>query len=105
VKKWVEAAGLPKHPGPKYPKRKRDAAIKYYKKNGVSIVAVAKKFEIHPRTFARWIREEKIEMKGPKSKINRKDVLADISAGMKKREVAKKYNCSESWVYRIQSEG
>ena len=105
IKKWVEAAGQTKHPGPQHPKRKRDAAIKYYEKNDVSMVDVAKKFEIHPRTFARWIREEKVEMRAPKAKVNRKDVLADISAGMKRREIAEKHKCSESWVYRIQSEG
>jgi transposase-like protein len=105
VKKWVEAAGQQKHPGPKYPKRKRDAAISHYQNNDVSIVEVAKRFEIHPRTFTRWLREEKVKIREPRSKIDRKGILADISSGMKKKDIAKKYKCSESWVYRIQSEG
>ncbi len=105
VKKWVEAAGQEKHPGPKHPKRKRDAAISYYKKNGVSVAEAAKRSEIHRVTLARWLREENIEMKVSKGRVSREDVLADISAGMKKKDIAEKHKCSESWVYRIQSGG
>ena len=103
IKKWVEAAGQEKHPSPKYPKRKREMAVGHYADNDVSIAATAKKFDVHPRTLARWLREENVEIKS--KLISRKDVLADISAGMTKREIAEKYACSESWVYKIQSDG
>lgn len=101
IKKWVEAAGQPKHPGPKYPPSKRKLALDWYKKNDASVSVAASRFEIHPRTLSRWLKEEGVKLRTAQG-IDRAAVLEDIRSGMKKKDIAKKYNCSESWVYRIQ---
>ncbi len=105
VKKWVEAAGQQKHPGPKYPKAKRDHILNWYKKNDVTIQEVSSKFKIHPKTLSRWLREDGIAVKNVSKIIDRKSVILDIKSGMKKKDIAKKYKCSESMIYRIQNGG
>lgn len=104
VKKWVEAAGLPKHPGPKHSNSTRKLAIDWYKNNDASVSLVAVKFKVHPRTLSRWLKEEGVTIR-PIQGIDRNAVLRDIRSGMKKKDIAKKYDCSESWIYRIQGGG
>lgn len=102
VKKWVEKAGQAKHPGPKYPDAKRRKSVEYYKNNKVSIREAAERAGVHPRTMARWIREAKVKVREMEGRVGRAGILADLKAGMSKREIAKKHKCSESWVYRVQ---
>ena len=104
IKKWIEAAGQPKHPGPKYPDAERKLALEWYKKNDVSVSVAAKEFQVHPRTLSRWLKDDGVAIRNPHG-IDRGAILQDIRSGMKKSDIAKKYNCSESWVYRIQGGG
>ncbi len=103
IKKWVIAAGQRKHPGPKHPRSKREVALRCYQIHHISINDAARLFGIHPTTMSRWLHEEEVAIKGPRLRVNRKGVLADIVTGMRKKDIATKHECSESWVYRIQS--
>lgn len=102
VKKWVDAAGVPKHDGPAHSEKKKRDAVAYYKKNMVSIKKAADHAGVHPRTMARWLRQEKVKMRKNEGRVGRKGILADLKKGMTKRLIAKKHGCSESWVYRVQ---
>lgn len=104
VKKWIEAAGVPKHSGPKHGQKLRRLAIDWYAKNDVSINAAAKRWNIHPRTLSRWLQEDGVEIRSPKG-TDRSAILKDLASGMKRKDIAAKYGCSESWVYRVQSGG
>ena len=104
VKKWVEAKGQKKNPGPKHSDEKRKTAIAYYKDNVVSIRAAADEAGISPKTMARWLSEATVVTRAW-SKIGREGIVKDLKAGMSKKAIAKKHSCSESWVYRVQGGG
>ena len=102
VKKWVDHAGSPKHPGPAHSTEKKKAALDYYKKNTVSIKKAADHAGVHTRTMTRWLEEGKVKIKKVEGRVGRKGIVRDLKAGMSKRAIAKKHECSESWVYRVQ---
>lgn len=104
VKKWVDASGQTKNPGPRHSDEKRNAAVDYYKNNEVSIRAAARNAKVSPKTMARWLDDEDVATR-VLWKVGRKEIIKDLEAGMSKKAIAKKHNCSESWVYRVQSGG
>ena len=104
VKKWVDASGQTKNPGPRHSDEKRKAAIAYYKDNVVSIRAAADEAGISPKTMARWLSEATVATRAW-SKVGRKGIVEDLLMGMSKKDIAKKYSCSESWVYRVERGG
>jgi len=102
VKKWVDSAGVAKHPGPAYSSAKKKAAVDYYKNNTVSIKKAADHAGVHTRTMTRWLEESKVKTRTIEGRVGRKGIIKDLKSGMSKRAIAKKHKCSESWVYRVQ---
>jgi uncharacterized protein YjcR len=102
IKKWIEAEGVPKHPGPKRSDQDRRRAVDWYRNNSVSVSAAASRFGVHSRTLSRWLREDGVPIHTAKG-VDRNAILNDIRAGMKKKDIASKHGCSESWVYKVQS--
>jgi len=111
IKRWIERAiedgepGLEKHPPPNYPeKMKRRIIAEYLKRTDLSLDKVAKKNHIGPHTLHRWLEAAGVTTRGTRPAMYDRDaILVDILAGMKKKDIAAKHKCSESWVYRVQS--
>ena len=104
AKKWIEKAGVKKHPKPNHAVQKRRAAIAFYKKNkSASIAHTAKKYKVHPKTVSRWIESEGIRVRERPRKFSRKQILKDIEQGMSGAAIARKHNCSESYVSAIRN--
>jgi transposase-like protein len=104
VKKWVEHAEQEKHPKPDHSPQKRRAAIEHYRKNeSASIAGTAKKYGVHPKTMARWLESEGVETRQRPTRFSRKDIEKDIGKGMSGAAIARKYQCSESYVSAIRN--
>jgi len=104
VKKWVESGGLEKHPKPDHSPRKKKAAVNFYRSNPQSsIAATAKKYRVHPKTVSRWLDSEGVEVRSRPSIFSRSKIERDISKGLSGAEIARKYQCSESYVSAIRN--
>jgi len=104
VKKWVESAGLEKHPKPDHSPRKKSAAVNFYRRNPqASIAATAKKYSIHPKTVSRWLESEGVEIRSRPSVFSRSKIKSDIDKGLSGAEIARKHKCSESYVSAIRN--
>ncbi len=104
VKKWVESAGLEKHPKPDHPPRKKRAAVGFYLRNPrASIAATAKKYNVHPKTVSRWLGAEGVEIRSRPSIFSRAEIEKDIGKGISGADIARKYKCSESYVSAIRN--
>lgn len=112
VKRWVDEAiatgvDIERHPAPNYSNNFRKKVIaEYLEREDLSLDNVAKKNKISPHTLHRWLADAGIATRSTKPpKYDRKAIIADLEAGMKKAEIAAKHGCSESWVYRVQAGG
>lgn len=102
VRKWVEKAGLKKHPKPDHPRQRRKAAVTFYQKSDTTVAACAKKYKVSSKTMARWLRLAGVESRAPKSSFDRKQILQDLQT-MTGAAVAKKHGCSESYVSALRN--
>lgn len=104
VKKWVESAGLEKNPKPDHAPQKKRAAVNFYRSNrGASVAATAKKYRVHPKTVSRWLSSEGVKVRSRPSIFSRKAIEKDIGNGLSGAEIARKYECSESYVSAIRN--
>lgn len=104
VKKWVESAGLEKHPKPDHPPQKRRAAIEFYRRNpDSSIAATAKKYSVHPKTMSRWLETSGVKTRSRPTRFSRSAIEKDLRKGLSGAEIARKYDCSESYVSAIRN--
>ena len=111
IKRWIEHAiasgtpGLEKHPSPAHPEKFRKKVIaEYLARTDQSLKKVAVANGISHHTLHRWLEREGIMTRSCRPKIySHKKILEDIKSGMKKKDIAAKYGCSESWVYRVQA--
>ncbi len=102
VRKWVEKAGLEKHPKPDHSKRKRRNAVHFYQNSDVTVTACARKYKVSTKTMARWLRQEGVEARKPKGIFDRKGILNDLK-GMSGAAVARKHGCSQSYVSALRN--
>jgi transposase-like protein len=102
IKKWVEQSGIEKHKRPNHTERTKKNVIQYYRKNDVSMAAVAKKYGVHPKTVSRWISEAGVPSRSVR-KFSKSKILSDIRSGMPGAAVARKHGCSESYVSAIRN--
>ena len=104
VKKWVERSDQAKHPKPDHHPKKRKAAISFYRKNkGSSIAGTAKKYGVHAKTMARWLASDGITARRRPTQYSRKRILSDIEKGLTGADIARKHECSESYVSAIRN--
>ena len=108
IRQWVIAGpDVELHPKPDYSKELRKKVVGYYQSHPqLSMDKIARSHGIHPGTLARWLCDAGITPRPYKPAIiGRVGILKDLKAGMRKRDIARKRGCSESWVYRVQSGG
>ena len=105
VKRWVEKAGLDKHPGPAHPKALRKKLIaEYQRRTDMSLERLAREHGVGHESLRRWLRDAKVPIRSQRpTMFNRDAILADIKEGLPKGDIASRHGCSESWVYRIQA--
>ena len=104
VKKWVETAGLEKHPKPDHAPQKKRAAVEFYRRNpSASISATAKKYRVHPKTISRWLDTEGVKTRSRPTRFSRSAIKKDLKNGLSGAEIARKYECSESYVSAIRN--
>lgn len=105
VKKWVDKAGLKKHPGPAYPKSFRDKVIDTYVScKHLSLDRIAKDHKVSPTTLHRWLAEAGVPTRPHRPRVvDREGILEELKKGeLTRSQIADKFKCSESWVYRVQ---
>lgn len=112
IKRWIEdaiAAGadIKKNPAPDYPESfKGEVIAAYLEREDLSLLKVAKLFSIGSHTLRRWLDDSGTLTRVTKPPTyDRAAIIVDIASGMKKKDIATKHGCSESWVYRVQSGG
>jgi transposase-like protein len=104
VKKWVERADHVKNPKPDHHPRKRKAAVEFYKNNeDASISGTAKKYGVHAKTMARWLKAAKVSVHSRPRKYSRDAIVKDIEKGLSGAEIARKHECSESYVSALRN--
>jgi len=106
IKKWVEKAGIKKHPGPAYPQSFRKKVMdEYRKREDLSLEKVAKKNGVSPQTLHRWLERARIQTRPCRPRVvDRDGIIEELKKGeLTKKQIAEKFRCSESWVYRVQN--
>lgn len=104
VKKWVERADQEKHPKPDHHPRKKKAALAHYQSNpGASIAGTAKKYGVHAKTLARWLESQGVETRVRPTQFSKEEIIKDLDSGMSGAAIARKHNCSESYVSAIRN--
>ncbi len=102
VRKWVEKAGLKKHPKPDHPKRKRKNAVEHYEGSDITVTGCARKYGVSIKTMARWLRLAGVEARRPKTTFDRKKIISDLKT-MSGAATARKHGCSESYVSALRN--
>jgi transposase-like protein len=107
VHRWLKDAKVKTRPGPSYSEKFRKKVIaEYLERTDLSMLKVARKNKVCQQTLHRWLDEAKVTSRSTRPCVyDREAIVADIEAGMKKADIAKKHGCSESWVYRVQAGG
>jgi transposase-like protein len=107
VRKWILQKGIePREASGHSDDTKKAAMDEYVKRTDLSLDKVAKRHSVGPAALSRWLHDAGIPVRPTRPRIiSREAIVADLEAGLKKEDIARRNNCSESWVYRIQRGG
>lgn len=81
----------------------RERVIKLYQ-IGLGHREIAKKMGINQRTVSRVVNDAGIQRKRKHydySNINDDDIVKDVNKGMKRKDIAEKYNISKDYIYKL----
>jgi transposase-like protein len=83
--------------GIRYTDAEKEQWAKWYR-DGVNMAEICRRTGVTRHTVLRWLREQKVELRGNPRQFDRKAILADVHAGMSQSKIAKKYGCSSRLV-------
>jgi transposase-like protein/Mor family transcriptional regulator len=87
----------------------KTSIVEDYKSSGMSLASIARKNKINQRTVSKIIKENNIPIQKRKSqgKFNnnlKMLIIEDYNSGMSQKDVAEKYNCCQTTIFKILKE-